>query len=204
MKKKFPRIPHCPWSEGQTSDDKTLKTCEHFLNKKVVVSLKYDGENFSLARDYCHARSLDSRDHVSRSWVKQLHGQIKSEIPEGWIIAGENLFAKHSIKYHDLKSYFYVFGIWDGDKYLSWSEVKDFSSILNLETVDEIWSGVWDENSIKKIKIDRETQEGYVIRNADSFLREEFSKNVCKYVRAGHVQTDNHWMFTATEKNELQ
>jgi hypothetical protein len=204
MKKKFPRIPHCPWSEGQTSDDKTLKNCNHLVGKRVVASLKMDGENFSLAREYCHARSLDSRDHVSRSWIKQLHGRIKSEIPEGWIIAGENLFAKHSIKYNDLKSYFYVFGIWEGDKYLAWDDVQEFSKILGLETVEEIWRGTWDESAIRNISIDKSTQEGYVIRNEQSFMRESFGQNVCKYVRANHVCTDSHWMFTATEKNELK
>lgn len=204
MKKKFPRIPHCPWSDGQTSDDKTLKSCDHFLGKRVVASLKMDGENFSLARGYCHARSLDSRDHVSRSWIKQLHGNIKSEIPEGWVIAGENLFAKHSIKYNDLRSYFYVFGIWEGNEYLAWDDVKDFAGILGLETVDVIWHGEWDEEKIKKIQIDRSTQEGYVVRNEGPFRREDFGENICKYVRANHVQTSSHWMFAATEKNELK
>lgn len=38
-----------------------------------------------------------------------------------------------------------------------------------------------------------DTIEGIVIRNADSFPLEDFSKNVVKYVRKNHVQTDEHW-----------
>lgn len=204
MKHKFPRIPHCFWSEGQTSDDKTLKNCDHFLGKEVVVSVKYDGENFSLARDYCHARSLDSKDHDSRSWIKQLHGQIKNEIPADWIIAGENLFAKHSLKYNDLKSYFYVFGIWEGKKYMAWDDVVAFSKILGLETVDVMWRGIWDEDLIRKIKVDTTVQEGYVVRAAASFNYEDFKSNVCKWVRPSHVTSPSHWMHEQIEKNELR
>ena len=35
--------------------------------------------------------------------------------------------------------------------------------------------------------------EGFVIRNIDQFKYEDFSKNVGKYVRSNHVQTDEHW-----------
>ena len=36
-------------------------------------------------------------------------------------------------------------------------------------------------------------REGIVIRNAARFDNEDFSKNVMKWVRKGHVQTDEHW-----------
>ena len=37
-------------------------------------------------------------------------------------------------------------------------------------------------------------KEGCVIRKANSFTDEQgFENNVCKYVRANHVQTDEHW-----------
>ena len=37
-------------------------------------------------------------------------------------------------------------------------------------------------------------KEGCVIRKANAFTDEQgFEKNVCKYVRANHVQTDEHW-----------
>lgn len=36
-------------------------------------------------------------------------------------------------------------------------------------------------------------REGVVIRLACSFPASEFGLSVCKSVRAGHVQTDEHW-----------
>ena len=32
-----------------------------------------------------------------------------------------------------------------------------------------------------------------MLRNPDTFRIEDFSKNVVKYVREGHVQSDKHW-----------
>jgi hypothetical protein len=42
---KYSRTPHLPWSEGATSDDKMLKTTDMFVGKRVIASLKMDGEN---------------------------------------------------------------------------------------------------------------------------------------------------------------
>lgn len=36
-------------------------------------------------------------------------------------------------------------------------------------------------------------REGFVMRIADGFQVRDFTKAVCKYVRANHVQTDEHW-----------
>ena len=36
-------------------------------------------------------------------------------------------------------------------------------------------------------------REGIVVRNADMFHNEDFSTNVMKWVRKGHVTTDEHW-----------
>ena len=38
-----------------------------------------------------------------------------------------------------------------------------------------------------------DTIEGVVVRNIESFPLDDFSKNVVKYVRKNHVQTDEHW-----------
>jgi hypothetical protein len=35
--------------------------------------------------------------------------------------------------------------------------------------------------------------EGVVVRNAGAFPTDVFYQNVLKYVRANHIQTDEHW-----------
>lgn len=99
MKFKYPKTLHLPFSPGSTSDDKMLSYTDfenNFHKRFLLVTEKMDGENTTLGRDYTHARSLDSRHHPSRDWVKRFHSDISHNIPEDWRICGENLFAKHN------------------------------------------------------------------------------------------------------------
>jgi len=204
---KYPRSYHLPWSEGRTSDDKTLPNTRHFEGQRVIISEKMDGENTTIYKDYVHARSIDGRDHWSRSWVKNLQAKIGYEIPDGWRICGENLYAKHSIKYDDLRSYFMVFSIWnEKNECISWDETVQYADILGLQTVPVIYDGLWDEKLVQSIypKMDRNRQEGYVVRVADAFPYLSFYRSLAKFVRQEHVGTSHHWMFTASEKNTIK
>lgn len=172
-----------------------------------------DGENTTMYSDHIHARSLDSGHHESRSYVKQLHAAIKADIPEGWRICGENMYAKHSIHYTDLESYFMVFSIWDANNMcLSWEDTVIFTEILGLTTVPVLARGRWDalytnlleSSRFQYFKDDLVKREGFVVRNAGTFHFNDFQTNVAKYVRADHIQTDEHWMTQAIVKNELK
>lgn len=204
---KYPRTKHFSWSLGSTSDDKFHKNCDSFIGKTVVVTEKYDGENSNLYPDRIHARSIDSKDHLSRHWVKGLWGNIRNEIPTGWRICGENLYAKHSIYYDDLESYFLVFSIWDENNYcLSWDDTISICESLNLSTVREIHRGIFDETYLRDLanNLDFNKVEGYVVRNINSFHYNDFSENVGKIVRKGHIQSDSHWMFQEIVPNKLR
>lgn len=203
MYTKYPRTFHLPWSEGATDDDKTLSSVDHFSGVEVVVTEKMDGENTTIYPDgHVHARSIDSGNHPSRNWVKSLAGRIAHQIPEGWRICGENLYAKHSIEYRDLSSYFLVFSIWEGDKALSWEETVAYAEMLGLNMVPTLYKGVWDEKKIRALWTG--TGEGYVVRKAESFIRAEFSTSIAKFVRRNHVQTEAHWMHQSMIVNGLR
>lgn len=202
---KYPRTPHLPWSEGATSDDKILTSTDHFNGKQVVITEKMDGENTTLYRDYYHARSIDSRHHPSRTWVKQMHATIANDIPNDWRICGENLYARHSIAYSNLQSYFYVFSIWNEvNNCLSWAETEEWADLLGLHTVPVLYKGIWNEEQVRQnsFRFDHEA-EGYVVRLAESFNYSNFSKSIAKYVRKNHVQTDKHWMEVEVVPNKL-
>lgn len=201
---KYPRTYHLPFSPGGTSDDKRLSSDSHFLGKEIIITEKRDGENTTMSRDYIHARSLDSVDHPSRHWIKGLWSSIRFDIPENWRICGENLFAKHSIHYSNLTSYFEVFSIWDENNWcLSFDETKEWCQLLGLIHVPVLWQGTFDEEFIKNYKVDTERQEGYVIRLAGRFDFDDFGKSVAKWVRKAHVQTDEHWMYNKIIPNTL-
>lgn len=210
---KYGRTFHFPWSPGATSDDKIHAAVENlFAGREVVVTEKLDGENTTIYADgYTHARSLDSKGHRSRDWVKSLANRIAGEgLPPSLRICGENLYARHSIAYDALESYFLVFGIYDGEKCLSSEETESWCELLSLPAVPVLYRGPWDEKKVKacwtgkSIASPGADQEGYVLRLAESFAAEDFGKSVAKMVRQGHVQTTSHWMYEAIVPNRLR
>ncbi len=192
---KYPRTPHLPWSPGVTDDDVRCVSTDLFKDKHIVVTEKMDGENTTLYSDHCHARSVDSRHHPSRNWVKRLHASIAQDIPLGWRICGENLYARHSIAYENLKSYFYAFSIWNERNFcMSWSDTLQWFELLGLQAPNLLYRGLWNEALLTSIVVDEGSVEGYVVRLENEFHYENFKTSVAKWVRKGHVQTDTHWM----------
>lgn len=202
---KYPRTPHLPWSPGAASDDVYALNTGHFVGKTIVITEKMDGENTTLYRDHCHARSLDSGYHPSRTWLKQWHASIAHEIPRGWRICGENLYAKHSIAYNQLHSYFYGFSVWNEvNQCLSWVETCEWFALLGIHHPLVLYHGLWDETLCQQLSIDTQRMEGYVVRLADRFAYADFATSVAKWVRARHVQTNQHWLAAKVTPNGLK
>lgn len=195
---KYGRTNHLPWSPGITDDDRVLKDTGNFYGREVVITLKLDGENTNMYRDHIHARSIDSRGGEDRAWVKNFWSSICYEIPEGWRICGENMWAEHSIHYDNLKSYFYGFSIWnERNECLSWDETLEWFELLGITPAPVLFRGIFIEKYIRELHLDLnmdfQKDEGYVVRVADKFTYGEFKSSVAKFVRAGHVQTQRHW-----------
>lgn len=194
---KYPRTYHLPWSENLTTDDRMHSQMIQFHNREVVITEKMDGENTTLYTDYIHARSVDSKNHPSRNWVKGFWSRICGDIPPEWRVCGENMYAEHSIAYDNLKSYFYGFSIWnDKNVCLSWDETLEWFQLLNVAPVRVLYRGTYDEKIHKAIWTDKQwgNSEGYVMRVADEIPYSQFKTLVGKFVRKNHVQTVKHWM----------
>jgi hypothetical protein len=174
------------------------------LGKQVVVTEKMDGENTSIYNDGVHARSLDGRTHSSRSWVKQLQAQIRYQLPDGLRLCGENLYAQHSIRYDELDSYFYLFSVWENRRCLSWNDTLSWADRLGLAMPPVLYEGLWDEKALQALIVNTASSEGYVVRLREAFLYQDFASSIAKWVRAGHVQTDDHWMFQEVVPNQLR
>lgn len=138
------------------------------------------------------------------------------EIPEGWRICGENLFARHSISYKQLESYFLVFSIWtEENRCLSWGDTQEYAETLGFRTVAEAANYQPDYVEFSEKTADswlekahavtgEEDCEGYVVRIRDGFHFDDFGTHIAKYVRKNHVQTTHNWMFQQITKNELK
>ncbi|MFI1585404.1 RNA ligase family protein [Embleya sp. NPDC020630] len=203
MRTHYPRTPHVPWSPGAGADDIRSGDLSALRGLEVVVTEKLDGENTTLYPDGLHARSLDSQHHPSRTWVKGLQGRIGARIPAGWRVCGENMYARHSLGYDSLASWFYGFSVWAGEDCLGWDESTRFLRRLGIPTPPVLWRGVFDERALRAIRLDPARREGFVVRSVEGFPRAEFGRRVAKWVRRGHVQTDTHWMHAAVIPNGL-
>lgn len=203
---RYPRTPHVPWSPGASPDDIRHGVLTCFDGKEVVVTEKLDGENTSLYRDHVHARSPDSAHHPSRTWIKRFHDRVRHRIPEGHRVSGESVYARHSIAYEDLESWFYVFSVWDReDRCLDWDATQRFAKRLGAPTPRVLFRGRYDEKVLRELaaRIDPHVVEGYVVRTAGAFARADFEEHVAKWVRKDHVQTDVHWMNAPVVLNGL-
>lgn len=212
---KHARTPHLPWSPNAGIDsDKTKdvfkELAEYYLDiGDVVITQKMDGEQVSMYPDHYHARSIDSGYHASRTWVGNLHGKIAHEIPTGWRIVGENLYAAHSIRYENLPSYFMVFAIFtEENRALGWSDTRDYAAMLGLETVPLLYRGPYDRERFETDPALWESiygeSEGYVVRTAYEIDYYHWDHGVGKVVRAGHVTTDQHWRHRQIIQNGLR
>ena len=207
---KYPRTYHLPWSPGATSDDKRLQDgwFDFYKGKEVVFTEKLDGENTAMTHYDVYARShgAPTRSPWSRNlWDPSdgLYWKIKQSIGPNETIYGENLYGEHSIHYDCLSDYWHMFAVNDGDVWYSWDEVKEFAKMLDVPYVPELKRCVLrEEGEVKEIidEIMESTsyyglcgKEGVVMRTVEGFPIVDFPKHVCKYVRANHVQTDEHW-----------
>lgn len=205
---KYPRTFHLPNALAATSDDRVLANADHFVGRNVVVTEKMDGECTSIYPDgSLHARSIDYSPHPTRDRVRALAGRLAGEIPAGWRVCGENVFARHSIGYGQLPSFFLAFSIWRGLTCLSWTETKEWFELLKLTSAPVLYEGIWNEAATNACHTGRSRcggeQEGYVVRLADEFHMREFSQSVAKMVRPNHVQTHDHWMRSSVVANGL-
>ncbi len=216
MSQKYGRTYHFPFSPGTTSDDRINRDYWQDIQQieQLVHTEKLDGENNCLS-----AAGVFARSHAAPTespWTQEIRNRwnlIKNDLGNIEIF-GENLFAIHSIRYERLEEYFFVFAVRCTDKWLSWEEVKFYASLFDFPTVPEL--GIQhvkdlEEGVLKKeiIKLAEEaslfnsydtitqsacSREGVVCRNIKEYSVNDFSHNVFKYVRKGHVKTGEHWI----------
>lgn len=206
---KYPRTYHLPHSHA-SADDKRLLDDSIFFEKDVVASIKMDGENSSLYNDYTHARSINPNDHESRNWLKGLWGKIGWMLDEDMRLCGENMYAKHTIEYSNLESYFLLFSIWYRDTCLSWQETVEYANLLELKTVPVIYTGKYDllkiEEAFQKYQ-ENNPAEGYVIRTSNEFKYSQFKTSVAKYVKPEFLDNlkkqKGHWQQQKITPNQL-
>lgn len=194
--KKYGRTFHLPISPGATSDDKIMPSLNGLMVDDLVVTEKMDGENTTIHQAGSHARSPDSRYHPSRDWLKAFAAGISPHLSEGERIVGENLYARHSVGYDALPSYFLGFAWIIGDEVQAWDLTLARFEELGIRTVPTLYRGPYRNGLFDDLakSLDLSRQEGFVARIADAFAETAMPESMGKFVREGHVQSEIHWM----------
>jgi hypothetical protein len=206
-KTKYPRTYHLPYSLGLGNDDKkAVDWQENIIGKEIVITEKLDGQNSSMTINGVFARSHSTPSTFD--WDRNLwerggtYDQIKTWLDEDTIIYGENLYGIHSIEYNRLPAYYFIFALRIEDDFTSWEIVEGYSELVEIPTVPVLFKGIVNsEKELEELVYSLmkqgskfgDTIEGVVVRNSLKFKYSDFDKNVVKYVRENHVQTDEHW-----------
>lgn len=215
VSKKYGRTYHYPFSPGTTQDDRVnLEYWNDLIHiPQLIHTEKLDGENNCLNRYGVLARS-----HAAPStspwtlFLRQRWEIVRHDLGDLEFF-GENLYAIHSIQYPKLEQHFFVFGIREQERWLSWEETRFWCTLFDFPTVPVLSIDIPRnrEEEYRKTVVELATtksafgsldalsqkacsMEGIVTRNAGEYATEAFARNVFKYVRAHHVKTDQHWI----------
>lgn len=212
---KYKSTGHWPWSPTVHRDDSYHPYPEHFIGKAVVITEKLDGGTTTLCNGEVYSRSVDSP--ATEGWfamVKKHHTWKSNYWGSDVEVIGEDIYGVHTIEYDPIyeADTFYVFSVRVGDRVLSWADTVAFCQDHQLKVVPRVYIGEFNavealreflDKSMKQSSALGGEREGFVIRLAEEFdgsalirikeSKTEIMRNLCKYVRPNHVQTDKHW-----------
>ena len=201
---KYPSTPYWPWSPSIGRGDTVHSNPARFVGESVVVTEKLDGGNTLLHAGEVYARSVSApSDGKWMAMVKKHHAWKVNE--PGAYLYGEDIYGVHSIVYEPVAEHetFHAFALRDGDgAFVAFKELEAYAERLEIPVVPVLFRGLF--RSVAELRAFVEhvhgepsvlggEREGVVLRLARRFPAAEFQDNVCKSVRAGHVQTDEHW-----------
>ena len=201
---KYPRTPYWPFSPSIGREDGVHPDPGRFVGETVVVTEKLDGGNTLLHAGNVYARSVSAPSEGKWMAMVKKHHAWKVNEPDVHLY-GEDIYGVHSIEYGPVpeRETFHAFALRDGKgAFASFAEVEAYAKQREIPLVPVLFNGRFQSVAEVSAFVERAQtepsvlggeREGIVLRLARGFPAEEFSNNVCKSVRPGHVQSDEHW-----------
>ncbi len=204
MVPKYPSTRYWPWSPAVGREATAHSDPCRFVDTPVVATEKLDGGNTLLHGGRVYGRSVSAPSDAGWMAMVKKHHAWKVTEPDIHL-NGEDIYGLHSIAYDPVPEYrtFYAFALRDGaGAFSSFDELEAYAGGKGIPVVPVLFRGQF--GSVEEIRAFLERahsepsalggeREGVVLRLARGFPEREFPDNVCKSVRAGHVQTDEHW-----------
>lgn len=201
---KYPKTPYWPYSPARAAGDDLQTDPTRFTRTPVVVTEKLDGGNTLLHRGDVYGRSVFAPSIDKWMAMVRKHHAWKVMEPDIFLY-GEDIYGVHSIAYDPVpeNGTFYAFALRFADgSFSSFQALVKYATEHAIPVVPILYEGAF--RSVDEIQ-DFVSQahaepsalggarEGVVIRLARAFPASEFHLNVCKSVREGHVQSNEHW-----------
>ncbi len=135
--------------------------------------------------------------------VKKHHAWKVNE-PDVYLY-GEDIYGMHSIAYDPVAEHetFCAFALRDGrGTFAAFGAVEAYAKHREIPVVPVLFRGCFRSITEIRVFVTQALSELYalggeredvVLQLARGFQADEFPNNVCKSVRLGHVQTDEHW-----------
>lgn len=201
---KYPKTPYWPDSPATPRNGEALADPMKFIGSPIVVTEKVDGGNTLLHKGEVYARSVSAPSNGKWMAMVKKHHAWKVTDPNVFLY-GEDIYGVHSIEYEPVaeNETFYAFALRFRDgTFSSFQTMVDYAQERDIPVVPILFEGLFRSvGEIQSLVSKAHTEpsvlggerEGIVIRLARAFPAEEFRYNVCKSVRVGHVQSDEHW-----------
>lgn len=201
---KYPKTPYWPYSPSIGRDERVHSDPDRFVGEPVVVTEKLDGGNTLLHAGRVYARSTATPSEAKWMAMVKKHHAWKVTEPDVYLY-GEDIFAVHSIAYGPVPEdeTFYAFALRDGrGAFEPFAALEDFAGERGIPIVPVLFKGrfgtvaelreFFEQTHLGSSALGGDL-EGVVLRLARGFTAAEFNESVCKSVRKGHVQSDEHW-----------
>ena len=201
---KYPRMPYWPYSPAQPREGDSVADAKRFVGVAVVVTEKLDGSNTLLYQGDVYARSVSAPAAAKWLGMVRKHHAWKVTEPDVFLY-GEEIYGVHSIEYDPVPEdeTFYAFALRYGDgSFGSFREMADYARSRAIPVVPVLCEGTF--GSVQQVRdfvsvaharpsaLGGE-REGVVLRLAAGFPAADFEHCICKIVRVGHVQSEEHW-----------
>ena len=201
---KYPKTPYWPWSPAVGRNEDVHPEPGRFVGEPVVVTEKLDGGNTLLHAGEVYGRSVAAPSEGKWMAMVKKHHAWKVSEPDVFLY-GEDIYGVHSIAYGPVPEdeTFYAFALRNTKGvFATFAELEAYAIQRRIPVVPVLFKGRFRSLAELRAFVERchgepsvlgGEREGVVLRLARGYPTQEFASNVCKSVRHGHVNTDEHW-----------
>ncbi len=229
---KYPRTPHLFGARG-TDDDKRLgekPSLKLISDDSLIVEEKIDGTNVGIhfadngdlvlqCRGHLITEGMHPQYDLFKQWANAKRFDLEQCLENKFILFGEWVYAKHSIRYRKLSHYFFEFDIYnkESELFLTLDDRLELLEDTGIETVPIVHRGAIGRDALQSLigpsqfssefdnpttgQVDHLMEGLYVRTECDGCVSARAKMVRPEFVEK--VKQSNHWQHEAMVPNEL-